>query len=580
MALARADTPLEVSDVPTREQRTIFDRLRLRSVRAGLTPLQGLRLVVLIFAVLNAVMAIPIVILGSRSAGFHIPQIVAALFLCSCWIWGYQKHLSSYLDIPEAVALVVIGLGAGRPIDVIGLFYAAVLYRSLFGSRLLAIVRVVILGGAFAVIVMASASPELVGDLIPYLVGLMFTAAMTQMVAETLTNHGRALTRERILRQLGGMLGRFRDERTMYDSVLAALHALVTADPTARVSIARGSAREMAAVAVAGAGAEEIRKGLSSMSELPPPLLDALLASRVLRLTQSDAVPLPMNFIRKAHVVIAPLVVTGQLVGVLTIGSDVTLPADFDEVLTILASQVSMWMEAQGTDQLLREKDRERTRLLRHLVIAQEDERKLIAGDIHDDSIQEMAAVAIRLGMLRKHLTNAGALETLTKIEGSVTSSIARLRSLMFSLRPPSLDEGGLAPALREQLTATAEECSFKWTLTSDITIEPPIEVRVPAFRIAQEAIANVRKHANAKNVAINIEIDDVELLVTVRDDGVGFSPEERKQEVGHLGITSMRERAEICGGKYSITSAPGEGTNVEFSIPATLDREKEEVSV
>ncbi len=316
------------------------------------------------------------------------------------------------------------------------------------------------------------------------------------------------------------------------------------------------------------------------MSELPPPLLDALLASRVLRLTQSDAVPLPMNFIRKAHVVIAPLVVTGQLVGVLTIGSDVTLPADFDEVLTILASQVSMWMEAQGTDQLLREKDRERTRLLRHLVIAQEDERKLIAGDIHDDSIQEMAAVAIRLGMLRKHLTNAGALETLTKIEGSVTSSIARLRSLMFSLRPPSLDEGGLAPALREQLTATAEECSFKWTLTSDITIEPPIEVRVPAFRIAQEAIANVRKHANAKNVAINIEIDDVELLVTVRDDGVGFSPEERKQEVGHLGITSMRERAEICGGKYSITSAPGEGTNVEFSIPATLDREKEEVSV
>jgi signal transduction histidine kinase len=282
-----------------------------------------------------------------------------------------------------------------------------------------------------------------------------------------------------------------------------------------------------------------------------------------------------MNFVSKPHVVLAPLVVNGELTGILTFGSDSALPDDFDEVLAILATQVSMWLEAQQTDSLLREKARERVRLLRNLVIAQEDERKLIAGDIHDDSIQEMSAVAIRLGMLRKHLSDAGALETLTKVEGSVTSSIGRLRSLMFRLRPPSLDEGGLAPALREQLSATAEECSFKWELTSDVIVEPAIEVRVPAFRIAQEAIANVRKHAGAKNVSINISTRGGGLLVKVRDDGVGFSSDPRRQEVGHLGVTSMRERAEICGGKYRLTSAPGYGTTVEFWIPESLNQQE-----
>jgi len=178
--------------------------------------------------------------------------------------------------------------------------------------------------------------------------------------------------------------------------------------------------------------------------------------------------------------------------------------------------------------------------------------------------------------MLRKHLHDAGALEMLTKVESSVANSIGRLRHLMFRLRPPALEEGGLAPALREQLRAAAEECPFKWTLTSDIGAEPAIEVRVQAFRIAQEAIANVRKHANAKNVRIEIKETDGGISVQVNDDGIGFAAERLHQEVGHLGLTSMRERAELSGGRYSITTVPGHGTSVNYWIPDPPARKEE----
>jgi len=543
------------------------------TVRAESAALSRLRLIFLAFALFNGATLIPLILInsGNTTAGLHVAAFAAIALFGSWWIWGYKNGSRWPMDVVEAVGLLVIGLAVGRPANAIEIFYAVIIFRCLYGSRVRASVRTAMFLGAYTVIVVAS-SGQMFKDFIANAFGLVFTAVVAQVIAESLQSHERALKRERILRQLGAMLGRFRDDHTMRESVIAALHALVATDATARVSIARGTVHDMTTVAAAGDKADALRDGHAVMSKLPSGLLDALLTNHVIRPTADESAALPKDFVRKPYVVLAPLIVAGELIGLLTFGSDHALPADFDEVLSILASQVSMWLEAQQTDSLLRDKDRERARLLRHLVIAQEDERKLIAGDIHDDSIQQMAAVSIRLSTLRKHLNDAGALETLTKVEGSVTSSIGRLRSLMFRLRPPSLDEGGLAPALREQLSATAEECSFKWELTSDVIVEPVIEVRVPAFRIAQEAIANVRKHADAKNVSINISTRDGGLLVKVRDDGVGFSSDPEAQEIGHLGVTSMRERAEICGGTYSLTSSLGHGTTVEFWIPESLN--------
>jgi PAS domain S-box-containing protein len=226
--------------------------------------------------------------------------------------------------------------------------------------------------------------------------------------------------------------------------------------------------------------------------------------------------------------------------------------------------------ERRRVEDALVETDRERARLLRHLVGAQEEERKLIAGDIHDDSIQVMSAAAIRLGMLRKYLKEPKPLELLDKLETSVESSISRLRQLMFSLRPPALDRDGLASAVREQLEMVAEDCGFEWTLASDLESEPSSEVRVNIFRIAQEALANIRKHAHASSVTVRLIRVNDGILTSITDDGRGFNKDAiaHHSARGHLGITSMRERAELAGGYHRITSTPSGGTRVEFWMP------------
>jgi signal transduction histidine kinase len=446
--------------ITTSARRSVSDRLRAHDILPDLAVLQRLRIIFLAYALFHCGTMFLVVFVGpSTRVELRAAAFVSIVLLCARWVWGYQRQsfLWPPLDIVEAVALLLVGVAAGASENSIGFFYAAIMFRSLYGSRFRAAVRVVMILAAFAVVSILSPHPTFVTDFLAPLFGLLFTAMVARVIGETLRSHGRALKRERILRQLGAMLGRFRDNETMHASVLAALHALGGDDTTVRVSIWQGNADDMAVVAIAGDDPDSIRGGHCTPVGFPSDRLQAIEDKRIVRATNSDSGPVPVNFVGKKHAIFAPLIVGGELIGMLVLSCDHAIAADLDEVLTTLGSQVSMWLEGQAADGMLREKDRERGRLLRHLVIAQEDERKLIAGDIHDDSIQVMAAVAIRLSLLRKHLTDASALETLAKVAENVTSSIGRLRSLMFRLRPPSLDEEGLAAALRQQLSETAE---------------------------------------------------------------------------------------------------------------------------
>jgi len=563
-----------------RPRRGLPEWLRTRVEAPEQTDLRHLRLVFLAFAVVNALAVLEGIVRHSPiQAGLRFAAIAGVSFLVVRWIRGYRSGFSWWsLDAAEAVAMVAIGIAAGPQANVIRLFYMGNFFRGLYGSPLRTAVRGFMLFGALIAVDLTSPRLIPVRDLVPSVFALLFTGIVAQLLARTFVKHGRALKRERILRQLAVMLEGVHDDDTMRACVLAALHGLADDDPGTRVSMALGKADEMKLVASAGHTAEEVRDKAYAPDALPLALLEALSWNRIVRPTSDEMVAVSLDFISKDHVVLIPLIVAGDLVGLLIVASDKDLPQDLDEMLTVLASQVSMWIEGEQSFSLIRTKDRERASLLRHLVIAQEDERKSIASDIHDDSIQEMSAVAIRLGILRKHLLNQSALETLTKVETSVDSAIGRLRRLMFSLRPPALDHEGFVPALRQQLISTAEESDFSWELTSDLIEEPPVEVRVQAFRITQEAIANVRKHAEAKNVAIDIAAKDGGIFVQVHDDGVGFVPERLHQAVGHIGVTSMRERAELTGGTYSIDSAPGLGTTVQFWIPNAIGI-KEEVA-
>lgn len=217
--------------------------------------------------------------------------------------------------------------------------------------------------------------------------------------------------------------------------------------------------------------------------------------------------------------------------------------------------------------------EKERHTLLVRLVQAQEEERRRIAGDIHDDSVQKMAAVGLRLRSLRNRVSDPDALVALDQLEETVDKSIGRLRHLLFELRPPALDREGLATALHDYLAQTAEDSGFQAQLRNELPEEPPIELRAIAFRIAQEALTNVRKHAEANRVEVTLTLgEDGGFLTRINDDGRGFPRDMGGADPGHAGLSTMRERAELAGGWLGIESRAGLGTVVEFWLPLDAD--------
>jgi len=216
----------------------------------------------------------------------------------------------------------------------------------------------------------------------------------------------------------------------------------------------------------------------------------------------------------------------------------------------------------------LKQVDQNRRGLLRRLVHAQEEERRAIASDIHDDSIQSMFAVGLRLFALRETLHDSAQIEQVDRLQQNVQQSTDRLRHLLFELRPAALDEGGLPAALRQYLDAMSQETGIEVELATELDRNPASETQVIAYRIAQEALANVRKHARAGRVECAVSAVDDGILTRIADDGVGFDGSRNGSVPGHLGLTAMRERAEMAGGWFRIRSSAGEGCVVEYWIP------------
>lgn len=225
--------------------------------------------------------------------------------------------------------------------------------------------------------------------------------------------------------------------------------------------------------------------------------------------------------------------------------------------------------ELRRTVDHLEQVDEERRRLLSHVVTAQEEERTRIANDIHDDPLQKLVAMKMRMELLRRTNDPAEAAE----LHELVLSCIKSLRFLLFDLRPPVLDEQGLGPAIQRAIERWETETVFG--IEDDLLIEIPPDTRVILYRIAQEALANVRKHAQAAHVQVKLEASQGGALMRISDDGVGCAPEEAlASRAGHLGLVAIRERAEIAGGRCSISSLPGAGTTVEVWLPFPEQRE------
>jgi signal transduction histidine kinase len=221
-------------------------------------------------------------------------------------------------------------------------------------------------------------------------------------------------------------------------------------------------------------------------------------------------------------------------------------------------------VELRETVEILQETDRQRRRLLDHVVRAAEEERRKIANDVHDDPVQKLIALKMRLELLAaKYPDVAG----VGQAKGAVEGVLHSMRHLLFDLRPPILDEAGFDDALRYLLEQSG--LPFAWSVEGRFDAEPSEQARVILYRIAQEAIANARKHSHADELNVRLAERDGGTWMEIEDDGVGFLPQEAVVAApGHLGLAAMRERAEMAGGRCELRSLPGGGTTLVVWLP------------
>jgi two-component system NarL family sensor kinase len=220
----------------------------------------------------------------------------------------------------------------------------------------------------------------------------------------------------------------------------------------------------------------------------------------------------------------------------------------------------------------------ERRQLLDAVMSASEKERSALASDLHDGPIQSLTALGFDLELALVSLEGAGSPDTVVRIQAAVadlTGQITSLRALMMNLRPPALDERGLAAAL----TDLVEDFGARSGVTCEVLVVPvdvPREVETLLYRAAQEAVANIRQHARARTMSLSLADVGGVLHLEIRDDGIGFDPLDlvRAKEAGQVGLASLVERMQLAGGSCEFDSQIGIGTHVivEFSLESVAE--------
>jgi signal transduction histidine kinase len=218
----------------------------------------------------------------------------------------------------------------------------------------------------------------------------------------------------------------------------------------------------------------------------------------------------------------------------------------------------------QSQDSLRASQERYRA-LSRRLLEQQEQERASLARELHDQLGQSLLAVSLDLDAIKGELSPALS-ERVPESRRAIKKMIEQVQTLAFELRPSMLDDFGLVEALRNLVTRHGERAGVRASFTATPTdARAPVQIETACFRIVQEALTNVARHARARHVEVTLTVEDTALEVAVRDDGVGFNVERLRTG---LGLVGMGERAEFAGGRLNIESAAGAGTTVRARFP------------
>jgi two-component system, NarL family, sensor histidine kinase UhpB len=222
------------------------------------------------------------------------------------------------------------------------------------------------------------------------------------------------------------------------------------------------------------------------------------------------------------------------------------------------------------------------------IINAQEQERKRIARELHDETSQVLTSLLISLAVLEESIATHEARDRIADTRTLAHQTLRAIRNLSIDLRPSALDDLGLLPALRWYIKEYQQKCSIEVEFQATSFKERlPAEIETALYRIVQESLTNTARHANARKVCITLKEEVDEVYATISDDGSGFdiqalqktSVQERGSglESGSglgrgLGLIGMQERAVLLDGSLEITSRPGQGTTVEVRIPIQLD--------
>lgn len=260
----------------------------------------------------------------------------------------------------------------------------------------------------------------------------------------------------------------------------------------------------------------------------------------------------------------APLIVEGKVIGVVTISSRANRQFTEEELdlLQVVADRVAPAIERSRLIESVRAARERLEALSRRLLTAQEEERRRVAIELHDELGQVLTAVKIGLESMPAQLSES--------IE-SVDRAMGTVRDLALELRPPMLDDLGLASALRWYADRFAQQTHVEMHIAIGEVPELDAGLATTSFRVAQEALTNTARHAAAKNVWLELCRTSSELELAIRDDGSGFDVDaarERAARGGSLGLIGMEERVSLSGGSIAISSTPGRGTEVRARFP------------
>jgi len=272
------------------------------------------------------------------------------------------------------------------------------------------------------------------------------------------------------------------------------------------------------------------------------------------------------------HALFLPVSVGEQPAGTFVLVSRIRDPfaALEDDFHVTLGQQIGAALQHSELYVALEQRGAELGRASASILRAEEAERRRIARELHDETGQVLTAIRLELGLLARQVEgNVPAREALDRALSLTGRALETIRATVRGLRPAALDDLGLVPAVE----SLAEEFSGRTGIAVDCDAKPngdlPPEVEVALYRIFQEALTNVARHAEAKHVRASLQRDDREVVLVVEDDGRGFDPSKvAKAGDARAGLAGMRERLLGLGGRLDVKSAPGQGVRLEARMP------------